>query len=151
MALNIGEKVEEFVGIDQNGEEQKLSELISDGSLVVFFYPKADSPLCTKQSCHFRDLESDFKDLNVRVIGVSSDSVGSQLSFAEKNNLTYPLLSDEGDKIAEIFGVKRFGPLPPKRSTFVISSNGLLLGEYKSEISGDGHADWALQQIRDNN
>jgi len=146
--MEIGEKVLSFSAQDQDNNTVELDKLLKDGPLVIFFYPKAMSPMCTKQSCHFRDLESEFFALGATVVGVSGDPEDAQAKFDEKHQLGYRLLSDSEGQIARQFDIKRFGPLGVKRSTFVISESGKLLGKYSSELRANGHADWALELLQ---
>lgn len=81
-------------------------------------------------------------------MGISADPVGRQKAFDEKNDLGFPLLSDPDRKVAKIFGVKRFGPLPSKRSTFVIGTDRRILGVVNSELDMTGHADQAIDILR---
>jgi peroxiredoxin Q/BCP len=112
--------------------------------VVLFFYPKAMTPGCTKESCHFRDLEAEFATVGAVRLGVSADPVDRQRQFAEKHGLEFPLLSDPGRVVARQFGVKRPGPLFNRRATFVIGTDQRLLAEIRSEIDMARHADEAL-------
>jgi peroxiredoxin Q/BCP len=140
--------VNDFVAIDQNGNGVRLSELLRAGPLVLFFYPKAMTPGWTVESCHFRDLAAEFAELGAQRAGISADPVDRQKAFDEKNSLDFPLLSDPDREIAEAFGVRRFGPLPSKRSTFVIGTDRRILGIVTSEFNMQGHADKALDILR---
>jgi thioredoxin-dependent peroxiredoxin len=93
-------------------------------------------------------LATEFSELGAQRAGISADPVDRQKAFDEKNGLGFPLLSDPARKIAELFGVKRFGPLPSKRSTFVIGTDRRILGIVKSELNMEGHADKALGILR---
>jgi peroxiredoxin Q/BCP len=95
-------------------------------------------------------LATEFSELSAQRVGISADPVDRQKAFDEKNNLGFPLLSDPGRDVAKLFGVKRFGPLPSKRSTFVVGSDRRLLGAVHSELDMNEHADKALQILRDN-
>ena len=88
-----GDVVEDFDLVDQHGAVTRLGELVADGTLVLFFYPKAMTPGCTKESCHFRDLRSEFAELGAKIVGVSADPVDRQMEFDERNGLGFPLLS----------------------------------------------------------
>jgi peroxiredoxin Q/BCP len=100
------------------------------------------------ESCHFRDLASEFAELGAQRVGISADPVDRQKAFDDKNDLGFPLLSDPDKEIAKQFGVKRFGPLPSKRATFVIDSDRRLLGAFTSELNMNAHADQALKLLR---
>jgi peroxiredoxin Q/BCP len=146
--MDAGTLIPEFSAPDQTGTERSLSELLSSGPLVVFFYPKAMTTGCTKESCHFRDLAGEFAELGAHRVGISADSVEKQAEFDRKHDLGYPLLSDPDRKIAKIFGVKRPGPIFNKRATFVVDTDGRLLAEISSELNMDVHADEALAVLR---
>ena len=146
--MQTGDQVPDFDTIDQHGTTRRFHEILADGPVVLFFYPKAMTTGCTKESCHFRDLASEFAEVGAQRIGISADSVERQAKFDEKHTLGYPLLSDPDKTIAKIFDVKRPGPLMSKRSTFVIDTDGTLLGTFASELNMDKHADEALGVLR---
>src|SRR5438067_8348477 len=105
--MRVGDKVEDFELPDETGTRRKLSEFLSEGPVVLFFYPAAMTPGCTKEACHFRDLATEFKEAGVQRIGISGDSVRRQKKFSEMHGFDYPLLSDEDGTVANVFGVKR--------------------------------------------
>ena len=144
-----GDEVPDFEARDQHGTAVRLSELLVDGPIVLFFYPKAMSRGCTAQACHFRDLSGDFHAIGARAVGISADPVDHQARFDEQHDLGIPLLSDPQRTIAAMFGVKRPGPLFNRRMTFVIDSGRRLLETIGSEMSMDIHADRALDVLRD--
>ena len=141
----------EFELPDQTGTPRKLSDLLADGPVVLFFYPAAMTPGCTKEACHFRDLASEFADVGATRVGISADAVAKQAKFADQQGFDYPLLSDTEGKVAAQFGVKRgmLGKLfPVKRTTFVIDTDRRVLQVISSEFSMDAHADQALEALR---
>src|SRR5258708_20522332 len=93
-----------------DGSNIRLSDELAQGPVVLFFYPKAMTPGCTKESCHFRDLAGEFAEVKARRLGISADSVGKQHEFSEKHGFDYPLLSDSDRSVAKAYGVK---PPPP--------------------------------------
>ena len=131
-----------------DGTTVRLSDELAQGPVVLFFYPKAMTPGCTKESCHFRDLAGEFADVKARRLGISADSVDKQHEFSEKHGFDYPLLSDADRAVAKAYGVKRPGPLFNKRMTFVIGQDGTLLDVIASETNMDSHADKALATLR---
>ena len=144
-----GDVVEDFELPDETGTKRKLSDFLAKGPVVLFFYPAAMTYGCTKESCHFRDLKTEFEEVGAQRIGISADSVDKQRQFSEKHSFDYPLLSDEDRTVAEAFGVKRgFGPLPNKRVTFVIDTDRRLLDVISSEVRMNTHADQALDVLR---
>ena len=125
-----------------------LDELLADGPVVLFFYPKAMTTGCTKESCHFRDLAGEFAEVGAQRVGISADKVDKQAAFDAKHDLGYPLLSDPDRKVAAAFGVKRPGPIFNKRATFVIGTDRTILAAISSETNMDLHADEALSVLR---
>jgi peroxiredoxin Q/BCP len=150
-AMKTGDTVADFELPDQTGTPRRLSALLSDGPVVLFFYPAAMTTGCTKEACHFRDLAGEFAGVGASRVGISVDPVAKQAKFADTQRFDYPLLSDTGGAVAAQFGVKRglLGKLlPVKRTTFVIDTDRTVLDVISSEISMDTHADKALQTLR---
>ncbi|OBG32293.1 peroxiredoxin [Mycobacterium sp. E3198] len=146
-----GDTVADFELPDQTGTARTLSALLADGPVVLFFYPAAMTPGCTKEACHFRDLASEFAAVGANRVGISADPVEKQAKFADLRKFDYPLLSDTDGTVATQFGVKRglLGKLMPvKRTTFVIDTDRRVLDVIASEFSMDTHADKALQTLR---
>ncbi|MCV6975952.1 peroxiredoxin [Mycobacterium bourgelatii] len=146
-----GDTAPDFELPDQTGTPRKLSSLLSDGPVVLFFYPAAMTPGCTKEACHFRDLGQEFGAVGASRVGISTDPVQKQAKFADKEGFDYPLLSDADGQVATQFGVKRglLGKLlPVKRTTFVIDTDRTVLDVISSELSMDTHADKALATLR---
>ena len=117
--------------------------------MVLFFYPAAMTYGCTKESCHFRDMEAEFAAVGAQRIGISADSVDKQKQFDEKESLGFTLLSDPDFAVAKQLGAAR-GPsfLPNKRVTFVIDTDRKLLDVIHTEFSMGAHADKALEILR---
>jgi len=139
-----GDPVPDFELPAQDGQPVRLSEELNRGPVVLFFYPRAMTPGCTKESCHFRDLEAEFAAVGAGRLGISADAIDRQRQFAEKNGFEFPLLSDADRAVARQYGVKRPGPLFNRRATFVIGTDGRLLAEIRSEVDMAKHADEAL-------
>ncbi|WP_304114282.1 peroxiredoxin [Mycolicibacterium bacteremicum] len=149
--LQTGDQVAEFELPDQTGTVRSLTSLLADGPIVLFFYPAAMTPGCTKEACHFRDLAGEFAAVGASRVGISTDSVDKQAKFADQQHFDYPLLSDADGTVATAFGVKRglLGKLMPvKRTTFVIGTDRRILQVISSEFSMDTHADKALEVLR---
>jgi peroxiredoxin Q/BCP len=146
-AMRPGDPVPDFELPAQDGQPVRLSEELSRGPVVLFFYPRAMTPGCTKESCHFRDLEAEFAAVGASRLGISADPVPRQRQFAEKNGFEFPLLSDPDRIVARQYGVKRPGPLFNRRATFVIGADGLLVAEIRSEVDMATHADQALAAL----
>jgi peroxiredoxin Q/BCP len=146
-----GDQVPEFELPDQTGTVRSLTALLADGPIVLFFYPAAMTPGCTKEACHFRDLAGEFDAVGAFRVGISTDGVDKQARFADSQQFDYPLLSDRDGSVAEMFGVKRglLGKvLPVKRTTFVIDTDRTVLDVISSELNMDTHADKALATLR---
>ena len=146
--LGTGDQVADFTLRDQTGTDRTLSALLAEGPVVLFFYPKAMTTGCTKESCHFRDLGSEFEAVGAQRVGISADKVDRQARFDAKHALGYPLLSDPDRTVARQFGVKRPGPLMNKRATFVIGTDRRILAAFSSEMNMEAHADEALSVLR---
>ena len=141
-------KIPDFTATLADGSTTSLTELLADGPIVLFFYPKAFTPGCTAESCHFRDLAAEFAEAGAQRIGVSRDDVATQAKFADSYGLDFPLIADPDGEVAKIFGAKRMGPLPSKRQTFVIDVDRTLLGVISSELNMQVHASDALELLR---
>jgi peroxiredoxin Q/BCP len=145
-----GDVVPDFELPDQTGTKRKLSELLADGPVVLFFYPAAMTYGCTKESCHFRDLDAEFTAVGARRVGISADTVVKQKQFDEKESLGFTLLSDPDRVVAEQMGVKRsVSFLKVKRVTFVIDTDRTVLDVLRSEVSMSSHADKALAVLKE--
>src|SRR3954466_6756985 len=99
-----GDQVPDFALLDQDGKERRLSSLLANGPVVLFFYPAAMTYGCTKESCHFRDLKAEFEAVGAQRVGISADNVDKQHQFSEKHGFDYPLLSDADKNVATAFG-----------------------------------------------
>ena len=146
--MNTGDLVSDFELAADDGSMLKLSDELAKGPVVLFFYPKAMTSGCTKESCHFRDLASEFAAVDGRRLGISADSVEKQHQFSEKHSFDYPLLSDPDKVVAKQFGVKRSLMPINKRATFVIDTDRRVLAVIESERNMDMHADDALEVLR---
>ena len=124
----VGQFAPDFTLKDQNGRPVTLSEFRGNRTVVLYFYPKDDTPGCTKEACSFRDDMARFEALNVRVLGVSVDGIESHRAFAEKYRLNFPLLSDEDHRVSRAYGVfsRLVGFAYAKRTTFVIGPDGAI-------------------------
>jgi peroxiredoxin Q/BCP len=147
--MDAGDAVPDFELPDQNGVPRRLSTLLKDGPVVLFFYPAAMTAGCTAETCHFRDLAAEFAAAGAQRIGISPDTLDKQQQFAQKHSFDFPLLADTDRQVAELFGVKRTrGFSPVKRSTFVIDTDQTLRAMIHSEFSMEKHADEALAALR---
>ncbi|WP_035667877.1 peroxiredoxin [Flavobacterium sp. 83] len=148
MGLKVGDKIPNFIAKDNNGNDFDSQVLIGHKPLVIYFYPKDNTPGCTTQACGFRDQYEDFKDLGAEVIGISSDSVTSHQEFTKQYKLPFILLSDSDGKIRKLFGVSSlmFG-LIPGRVTYVTDKNGIVQMIFDSMLANK-HIPKALEAIK---
>jgi len=174
-----GEKAPDFTLCDHTGRPRTLSALLSEGPVVLFFFPLASSPICTAQACHFRDLSNEFAAVGAQRVGISTDAVDKQAHFAQQRSFDYPLLSDEDGVVSELFGVRRgrFAKLrrsvlareaarhrrhtrrrgllarllPVRRTTFVIDTDRTVLKVVANEVRASVHADQALWFLENHN
>ncbi|MGI8817437.1 MAG: peroxiredoxin [Pseudonocardia sp.] len=148
--MNVGDQVSNFELPDETGTPRKLSELLANGPVVLFFYPMAMTGGCTAEACHFRDLAEEFAAVGAQPVGISPDPVEKQKLFASTNSFGYPLLSDAGGTVAKEFGVwRKLLPLHTKRRTFVIGQDGRVIESIKSEMKFELHADEALRILKE--
>ena len=137
--LKVGELAPEFGAEDQHGQRVTLSSLLTKGPLVLYFYPKDFTPVCTAQACTFRDAFSDLEALGVTVVGVSRDAQASHQRFAEKHAVQFSLLADPDRQI-----IKPYGALMPilggtLRITYVIGKDRRILAAFHHELSASKH------------
>jgi peroxiredoxin Q/BCP len=127
MELKVGDKIPNFLAKDTSGNDFDIKNLVGKKPLVIYFYPKDNTPGCTAQACSFRDQYEDFKDLGAEVIGISGDTIDSHQKFVKQYKLPFILLSDDNKKIRRLFGVpsNMFGMLPG-RVTYVADRNGVI-------------------------
>lgn len=145
--VTTGTKVPDFELKDQDGHNFKLSDALAKGPVVVYFYPKDDTPGCTKEACSFRDSFEQFKDEGVQVVGISADDVASHKKFAEKYKLPFTLLSDEDNKVRKLFGVPKT-MMMPGRVTYVLDRNGVVVHQFNSMTRAEQHVEEAMAAIK---
>src|SRR5215204_6443783 len=146
--VEIGSVAPDFTLPSQSGEIVNLKGFVGSKPVVLFFYPKDDTPGCTKQACAFRDDYEQFGKLDAEVIGISSDSVESHRSFAEKHDLPFTLLSDEGGKVRRLYGVSSTFGLFPGRVTYVIDREGVVRHVFSSQLEAVRHVEEALEALK---
>lgn len=146
--LKVGDKTPSFQLKDQSGENFDVDQYIGNTAMVIYFYPKDDTPGCTKEACSFRDSYEAFTDKNIKVIGISSDDVESHKNFAAKYNLPFTLLADTESEVRDLFGVKNnaFG-LIPGRVTYVIDQKGEIIFMYDSQFKAAKHIEESIKAI----
>jgi peroxiredoxin Q/BCP len=150
MTLAVGDTAPDFTLPSSSGGTITLSEVTkSKGrTAVVFFYPKDDTPGCTLEACGFRDEYNAFVDAGAEVIGISSDSVASHHHFAEKHKLPMSLLSDQGGKVRQLYGVRSTLGILPGRATFVVDRGGIVRHVFVSQLRFATHVQQALAVVR---
>ena len=146
--VEVGSIAPDFTLPSQSGKMVSLRDFVGEKPVVLFFYPKDDTPGCTKEACAFRDDYEGFGKLDAEVIGISSDSVESHRSFAAKHNLPYTLLSDEERKVRKLYSVPNTLGLFPGRVTYVIDRGGLVIHLFSSQLGAEKHVEEALIALR---
>ena len=129
----VGDRAPEFELADQTGQLHSLEDY-RDQWVVLYFYPKNETPGCTTEACEFRDNIFEFRDMNAQILGVSIDSIESHRSFAENHSLPFPLLADVNGSTADAYGVKTrmLGMTVAKRHTFLIAPGGNIARHYQN-------------------
>ena len=147
--VTVGQPAPEFELSDQNGQLHSLEDY-RDQWIVLYFYPKDETPGCTTEACEFRDNIFEFRKINAQILGVSLDDVESHLKFAENYDLPFPLLADVDGKAADAYGVrtKMFGMTVAKRQTFLIDPDGKLAKHYE-KVKPDTHSMQVLADLRE--
>jgi peroxiredoxin Q/BCP len=146
--IEIGDKVPNFILKDQNGNSFNIENEIGK-RMVIYFYPKDDTPGCTKEACKFRDDFESFNDLGASVIGISADSVTSHKKFEEKYNLPFTLLADVDNKVRALFGVPKSMIFLPGRVTYVIDKKGIVRYIFNSQFGAEKHIENALNKLKE--
>lgn len=148
--IEVGSQIPEFILKDQNGDDFDISKLVGKKNMVVYFYPKDDTPGCTKEACSFQDMYEDFIAIDAEVIGISGQSVESHKTFANKYNLTFKLLADDGNKIRKQFGVPTsFFGLLPGRVTYIIDKKGKVIYTFNSQMNAEKHVEEAMRILQE--
>lgn len=141
--LEIGDRIPAFRLKNQDNELWDSKDNTLGYLSIVYFYPKDESGICTKEACAFRDSFTAFTDAGAQVVGINSGSVESHKKFALKNNLPFTLLSDSGDQVLKQFGVKS-ALFASGRETFIFDKEGVLIYKFRNFFKGDAHVEKAL-------
>jgi peroxiredoxin Q/BCP len=147
-AVQSGQAAPEFELADSQGKRVRLADFRGKRAVVLYFYPKDDTPGCTKEACSFRDHYEAFRDAGAEVIGVSSDSEASHGKFATKHKLPFTLLADSGGKVRKLYGVPATLGLLPGRVTFVIDRKGIVRHVFNSQLQATRHVEEALGVLK---
>ncbi|MDY6940275.1 MAG: peroxiredoxin [Cyanobacteriota bacterium] len=148
MALKVGDTAPDFTLSSQTGKLVSLSDFRGQKAVVLYFYPKDDTPGCTAESCGFRDSYEAFTDAGAEVIGISGDSVNSHQQFASKHQLPFTLVSDAGNKVRKLYGVPSTFGLLPGRVTYIIDKEGIVRHIFNSQLNVPGHINESLSALQ---
>ena len=147
--IEVGQRAPDFSGVTGDGTRIALADFRGKQPVVLYFYPKDNTRVCTKEACMFRDLGGEITAAGGAVIGVSMDTPDSHQKFSAGHGLGFPLVSDGDATICKAYGVARLGGwLPPKRVTFVIDRDGVVRRVITGELSANTHVDGALEALR---
>ncbi len=146
--MNDGDAVPAVTFTRADGTTVDVKELVGQKTVVLYFYPKDETPGCTAEACSFRDQYEEFKAAGAEVIGVSTDDGTSHEAFKQKYRLPFTLLSDPNGTAARAFGVKKMFGLLPGRVTFVIDRGGVIRHRFDSQVRVKAHVSEALQIVR---
>ncbi|MBI2450894.1 MAG: peroxiredoxin [Parcubacteria group bacterium] len=147
MNIKVGQKIPDIAGESQTGTKISLADFLGKKKVVLYFYPKDNTPGCIREGIDFTKKKRSFSALNAVVVGVSVDSLTSHRRFARQHKLDIPLLSDGDKKICADFGILRDSGAA-KRTTFVIDKSGKVRHIFE-EVNADGHADEVLKKIKE--
>lgn len=145
--LNVGDAAPDDVVHLHTGETVPLADLYRDHVVVLFFYPKDGTAICTKEACAFRDSYEQFTDAGATVVGVSSDSAESHQRFADQHRLPFLLATDPDGALRKAFGVPKTLGLLPGRVTYVIDRQGIIRADFSAQFAAHRHVQAALDAI----
>lgn len=146
--IDVGDPAPDLSMYTHTGQQLSLRDYQGEHTVVLFFYPKDGTAVCTKEACSFRDAYEDFTEAGAVVIGVSSDSAARHQSFAEKHGLPFLLVSDRDGNARRAFGVPKTMGLFPGRVTYVIDREGIVRHMFSSQLAADRHVQEALETVR---
>ncbi|MDA0196574.1 MAG: peroxiredoxin [Bacteroidetes bacterium] len=145
--VKIGDALPHFILPDENENPVNISDYIGEEPIIVFFYPKDDTPGCIVEACSFRDNYDEFKLKGVMIFGISSDDYRSHLNFKKKYSLPFPLLSDEDLAVHKMFGVTKTLGIFPGRKTYIADWKGFVRNIFNSQLFPKRHVSEALNAI----
>jgi thioredoxin-dependent peroxiredoxin len=146
--VQIGDRAPDFTATAHDGQKIRLADFQNKQVLVLYFYPKDETPGCTQQACAFRDAYEDFVQAGAVVIGISSDSSASHQAFASGHRLPFLLLTDSDGSLRKAFGVPKTLGLLPGRVTYVIDRQGIVRHVFNSQLQSERHVSEALKIVR---
>lgn len=147
-SLQVGDRTPDFTLSSATGENVSLSDFLGKKAVVIYFYPKDDTPGCTAESCAFRDNYDVFTEAGAEVIGISGDSVASHQQFASKYQLPFILLSDSQNQVRKLFDVPATLFVLPGRVTYVIDKEGIVRHIFNSMLDFKAHVDESIKTIK---
>ncbi|WP_440134450.1 peroxiredoxin [Chitinophaga sancti] len=145
--LKVGDKVPAFQLKDQDGNTFDISTALGKQPLVIYFYPKDETSVCTKEACSFRDAYTSFSQYGAKVIGISADGVASHKKFAEHHHLPFTLLADTSNTVRKLFGVPKTFVIPG-RVTYVVDKQGVIVHTFNSMKDSEKHVQEALAALK---
>ena len=145
--LKAGERAPEFTLPDETGTDRSLTELLSTGAIILYFYPSDFTPGCTRQACAFRDLHAEIERSGLRVVGISPQRPASHAKFREKHRLPYVLLSDEHKTVIKMYGLNGPLGLGVRRATYLIDGSRRVRGAVLADFLIGRHADFVRKAV----
>lgn len=146
--VQVGDKAPDFTLPSQSGDPVRLHDRLGERVVVLYFYPKDQTPGCTAEACAFRDSHEVFAEAGAEVIGISSDSVDRHAAFAGRHNLPFTLVSDQGGQVRKRYGVPSVLGMLPGRVTYVIDRTGTVRHVFSSMTNIGRHVEDALAMVR---
>lgn len=148
LEVKVGDKAPDFTLPSQMGDNVTLSEYLGKKNVVLYFYPKDETPGCTREACSFRDSYQELTSLNAEVLGVSGQGVESHKSFATHHGLPFLLLADEDNKVRKLYGVPSSLGLLPGRVTYIIDKKGVVRHIFNSQTQTEWHVEEAKATLK---
>ncbi len=149
MVVKVGDKAPDFTLRSQMDDDVTLSEFLGKKNVVLYFYPKDETPGCTREACTFRDSYEELSNLGAEVLGISAQSVVSHKSFATHYGLPFILLSDEDNKVRKLYGVPSSMGLIPGRVTYIIDKKGVVRHIFSSQTQTQRHVEEAKDTLKE--
>lgn len=145
--IQVGDRAPEFSATTADGKTVRLADYLGKRAVVLFFYPKDGTPVCTQEACAFRDSYEQFVEAGAEVLGVSADSDESHREFSQQHRLSFPLISDADGKLRALFGVPKTLGLFPGRVTYVIDPEGIVRLVFSAQLASAEHVQRALSAV----
>jgi thioredoxin-dependent peroxiredoxin len=146
--IDVGDVAPDVFLPSQSGEEVSPAQFRGRNVVVLFFYPKDETTICTREACSFRDAYEDFVQAGAVVIGVSGDTAESHQAFTTHHRLPFILLSDASGRMREAFGVPKMFGILPGRVTYVIDKQGIVRHVFSSQLAAEGHVREAMDVVK---